>query len=353
MPKSRPATAQKKSIDRRAGIDGDEVADSAGPVYVRAGGVLPPPLAKIRELEAENARLMRENHDLALRHNHRSRRQLIPLTSYRARTTATTCQQIESTSVGKSIFPMGRSTSCVFSLSIFSLPKGRTRRATPNPRTTSSPARPAHHPRLALHPHPHHYDLFLLPTNPPFSLGPALHLPDARPHYNDNGTSGPTLHLPAYHDERDHASLPQPTTHTHMRMNPDAITDATTATGTPSRHRSGSLTRIRNRPSISMRMSTTRVSAGRARAHRGQGWGGGRYSVRLGASFFGIIALLRAIRARACGSVFTVQHPQRAVVMLATCAAVRVFPCSSLKFTLNDVFLLIGWASLQLNLCAL
>jgi hypothetical protein len=26
--------------------------------------VLPPPLAKIRELEAENARLMRENHDL-------------------------------------------------------------------------------------------------------------------------------------------------------------------------------------------------------------------------------------------------------------------------------------------------
>jgi hypothetical protein len=68
-------------------------------------------------------------------------------------------------------------------------------------------------PDSPLHPHPHHYDLFLVPTNPPFTFSPALHLPDARPHYNDNSISGPTLHLPdspPYHDERDHASLPQP-----------------------------------------------------------------------------------------------------------------------------------------------
>ncbi len=53
-------------------------------------------------------------------------------------------------------------------------------------------------------------------TNPPFSLDPALHLPDARPgpisHHsgNSNGTPGPALPLPnarpgrATYDERDH-----------------------------------------------------------------------------------------------------------------------------------------------------
>ncbi|KAJ7927333.1 hypothetical protein B0H13DRAFT_2556913, partial [Mycena leptocephala] len=63
-----------------------------------------------------------------------------PLTSSRARATATTCQQIESTSVGISIpMAMGRCTLCVFSL-FSTLLKGRTHRAAPDSRTTPLPA---------------------------------------------------------------------------------------------------------------------------------------------------------------------------------------------------------------------
>jgi hypothetical protein len=77
MPKPRPATAQKErpTSKRRvslflspshatAGRDSDEAEDGTGPVHVRAGGGASTAVSKIRELEAENACLMRENHDL-------------------------------------------------------------------------------------------------------------------------------------------------------------------------------------------------------------------------------------------------------------------------------------------------
>ncbi|KAJ7899754.1 hypothetical protein B0H13DRAFT_2518439 [Mycena leptocephala] len=151
--------------------DGDEAAEGVGLVHVPVGGSAALVLAKIRELEAENARLMRENHDLH------------PVT------------------------PPGSSHDVLA-------------------RTPPLTAPDSH-----LHPHPHHYDSVTDPvpvsTNPPFSLDPARHLPDARhspiPHHNGNGTSGPALHLPESptydrDHERDHghvhgAPFSQPYTH--------------------------------------------------------------------------------------------------------------------------------------------
>ncbi|KAJ7928266.1 hypothetical protein B0H13DRAFT_1968703 [Mycena leptocephala] len=157
--------------------------------------VLPPPLAKIRELEAENARLMRENHDL-----HRcspthswpgARRPMLPFDvvprtrncddvspdrEYKRR-------KIDTNGNGEEVY-ISRPGSSHDVL------------ARPPPLTV---------PDSPLHPHPHHYDPVTVPV-PPRPRSPP---PDARPHHN--GTSGPALHLPdsppgrATYDERDHA----------------------------------------------------------------------------------------------------------------------------------------------------
>ncbi|KAJ7912282.1 hypothetical protein B0H13DRAFT_2476711 [Mycena leptocephala] len=173
------------------------------PQLEETAAVLLPPLAK---LEVENARLMRENHDLHPMLSDTTtgpRHQLIPF------------YVVPRTRNGDDASPDRE-----FKRRKIDIPNGEEYISRPGSShdVLARPA-PLTVPDSPLHPHPHHYDLFLVPTNPPFGLGPVLHLPDARPHYNDNGTSGPTLHLPdspPYHDERDHASLPQPHAHAHV-----------------------------------------------------------------------------------------------------------------------------------------
>ncbi|KAJ7928257.1 hypothetical protein B0H13DRAFT_1520927, partial [Mycena leptocephala] len=56
---ARHCAKRKAYIEEASRRDSDEFQFT-----FEQAAVLPPPLAKIRELEAENARLMRENHDL-------------------------------------------------------------------------------------------------------------------------------------------------------------------------------------------------------------------------------------------------------------------------------------------------
>ncbi|KAJ7867308.1 hypothetical protein B0H13DRAFT_2351969 [Mycena leptocephala] len=141
-------------------------------------------------------------------------------------------------------------------------------------------------PDSPLHPHLHHYDSVPVPvpvsTNPPFSLDPALHLPDARPgpieHHNGNG-NGPALYLSdspsgrATYDERDHghgAPLSRPYTQ-HEVGRDHAHGDTLPLFKFSHPHPT------RARPSISMGMCTSRTAgthAPRASAARAQrGWG--------------------------------------------------------------------------------
>ncbi|KAJ7867309.1 hypothetical protein B0H13DRAFT_1897611 [Mycena leptocephala] len=227
-----------------AGGDGDEDADGAGPVHVPIGGGAALVLAKIRELEAESARLI----------------------------------------------------------------------AAPDPRTTSSPAHPRS-PSPTLHPHPHHYDPIPVPvsTNPSFSLDPALHLPDARPH-----PTGPALYLPDSPPyDRDHghghgAPLSQPYAAHTRRMNPDA------SMGTPSRY-SSSRTRTRTRhvhdTSTTAGAVTLRAGTGRARGHR--------CSVRLVSVHFG------GAEPRSRDLEFDWEESAR-------CVNLSLFPLLTMKFTFNS-----------------
>jgi hypothetical protein len=136
MPKPRPATAQKEKhtskrpvfllflfpvISRVPQLEetATKLQTALGQLTFEQAAVLPPPLAKIRGLEAENARLMRENHDL-----HRMlsdttagpRRPRLPFDVVPRPPTATTRQQIASISAGRSILALGRCTSFVILL---------------------------------------------------------------------------------------------------------------------------------------------------------------------------------------------------------------------------------------------
>ncbi|KAJ7928243.1 hypothetical protein B0H13DRAFT_2265218 [Mycena leptocephala] len=150
------------------------------------------------------------------------------------------------------------------------------------------PPAPAHRPRLALHPHPHHYDPVTVPTNPPFSLDPALHLPDARRIPHHNGTSAPALHLPdsppgrATYDERDHgAPLSQPyAAHTHI--DPDAIMGTHPHPHSPvdiNGHAHPGLDAHEHAHDVHEHDSWRPYAETERARHRGQGWG--RRSARL------------------------------------------------------------------------
>ncbi|KAJ7906969.1 hypothetical protein B0H13DRAFT_1468392, partial [Mycena leptocephala] len=56
--------AKRKACTEEAQETVTKLQTALGQFTFEQAAVLPPPLAKIRELEAENARLMRENHDL-------------------------------------------------------------------------------------------------------------------------------------------------------------------------------------------------------------------------------------------------------------------------------------------------
>ncbi|KAJ7928271.1 hypothetical protein B0H13DRAFT_1597857 [Mycena leptocephala] len=56
--------AKRKAYIEEAQETVTKLQTALGQFTFEQAAVLPPPLAKIRELEAENARLMRENHDL-------------------------------------------------------------------------------------------------------------------------------------------------------------------------------------------------------------------------------------------------------------------------------------------------
>ncbi|KAJ7906976.1 hypothetical protein B0H13DRAFT_1619000 [Mycena leptocephala] len=98
--RSRNAKAQARHrAKRKAYIEEAQTVTklqtALGQFTFEQAAVLPPPLAKIRELEAENARLMRENHDLhrmlhARDHGHAQGYNLPPRSSSRTRTRPST-----------------------------------------------------------------------------------------------------------------------------------------------------------------------------------------------------------------------------------------------------------------------
>ncbi|KAJ7821410.1 hypothetical protein B0H13DRAFT_1488496, partial [Mycena leptocephala] len=59
-----PHSAKRKAYIEEADSDVTKLQTALGQFTFQQVAALPPPLAQIRELEAENARLMRENHDL-------------------------------------------------------------------------------------------------------------------------------------------------------------------------------------------------------------------------------------------------------------------------------------------------
>ncbi|KAJ7928282.1 hypothetical protein B0H13DRAFT_2311817 [Mycena leptocephala] len=187
------------------------------PQLEETAAVLPSPLAKIRvcELEAENARLMREDHDL-----HRMPPPSAPMLPFDVVPHTRSCDDASPDREYKrrKIDTNGK----------------MERRSTSLPREHAEPprvlARRPSPPDSPLHPRPHHYDPVTVPvpTNPSFSLDSALHLPDSPRAARPSMTSAIT------------GSRFPSRTHTRMK---DATTG--TRTGTTSRRRSSSHTRTR------------------------------------------------------------------------------------------------------------
>ncbi|KAJ7899756.1 hypothetical protein B0H13DRAFT_2336913 [Mycena leptocephala] len=165
-----------------------------------AAAVLPPPLAKICELEAENARLMRDLHRML------SDTTDGPDREYKRRKIDTNGEEVYIVRFGLFLFAAcsNESTQGFPGSSHDALARPSPLTVSDSPCTPSvfASLRPRHSPHVRVH-------------QPPFSLDPALHLPDARPH--------PDSPRYGHHGDRDHAHahgapLSQPHaahTHTH------------------------------------------------------------------------------------------------------------------------------------------
>ncbi|KAJ7906964.1 hypothetical protein B0H13DRAFT_2662621 [Mycena leptocephala] len=217
MQKPRPATAQKEKpiSKRRLEETVTKLQTALGQFTFEQAAVLPPPLAKIRELEAENARLMRENHDL-----HR----MLSDTTAPAANREYKRRKID---IGTGEVYIAR---LLLSFS-FHVTEGEHAEPAGSSHDALTRLPPLTVPDSPLHPHPHHYDP-RLPSTPRCTSpmrataishhngtsGLAFHLPDSPPYYDDGLDEHVRDHGHAHGAPLSSSSTP----HTHMKL--DVIT---------------------------------------------------------------------------------------------------------------------------------